>query len=58
MEAIVDTAAVAAAATAVEATVAAAAAAIREPEPAVVPYQFRSSRTDLGVGVRTTGSAA
>ena len=27
------------------------------PELVVVPYQFRSGRTDLGVGVRTTGSA-
>ena len=26
-------------------------------ELAVVPYQIRSDRTDLGVGVRTTGSA-
>ena len=26
-------------------------------ELAVVPYQFRSGRTDLGVGVRTTVSA-
>ncbi len=28
-----------------------------DPELVVVPYQFRSGRTDLGVGVRTTGSA-